>query len=66
MGVHRLGDLARIYVMVEEYELAVEQLDYLLSIPGILSTKLLQLDPKWKSLWDHPEFQKLIEKYSDN
>ena len=64
-GVHRLGELAQIYVMVGEYELALEKLDYLLSIPGILSAKLLQLDPIWKPLWDHPGFTQLIEKYSD-
>ena len=65
-GVYRLGDLARIYVMVEEYESALEQLDLLLSIPGILSTKLLQLDPIWKPLWNHSEFIQLMEKYSES
>ena len=65
-GVHRLGELARIYVMVGEYESALEQLDLLLSIPGILSAKLLQLDPIWKPLWNHPEFIQLMEKYSEN
>jgi len=65
-GVYRLGDLARIYVMVGEYELALESLDYLLSIPGVLSAKLLQLDPIWKPLWDLPEFKELINNYSDN
>jgi len=65
-GVHRLGELARIYVMIEEFDLALEKLDYLLSNPGILSAKLLQLDPVWKPLWDLPEFKQLIEKYSEN
>jgi tetratricopeptide (TPR) repeat protein len=64
-GVYRLGDLARIYVMVGEYGLALEQLDTLLSIPGILSAKLLQLDPIWKPLWDHPYFIRLMEKYAE-
>jgi len=66
IGVYRLADLARIYVMVGEYESALEKLDYLLTIPGFLSTKLLQLDPIWKPLWDLPEFIELIEKHSDN
>lgn len=65
-GVHRLGELARIYVMIGEYELALEKLDFLLSSPGILSAKLIQLDPIWKPLWDLPEFKQLIEKYSDD
>jgi len=65
-GVYMLRDLALIYTMVGEYELALNQLDYLLSHPSDLSVKLLQLDPCWKSLWELPEFKQLIEKYSDN
>jgi tetratricopeptide (TPR) repeat protein len=65
-GVYRAGDLAQIYVMVGEYEAALEQIDLLLSIPGHLSTKLLQLDPVWKPLWNHPEFKKLLETYSED
>ena len=65
-GVYRAGDLAQIYVMVGEYEAALKQIELLLSIPGHLSTKLLQLDPIWKPLWNHPEFKRLIEIYSEN
>ena len=49
--------------MVGEYEAALEQIELLLSIPGHLSTKLLQLDPVWKPLWNHPEFKRLMDKY---
>jgi hypothetical protein len=64
-GIYRLGDLTRIYVMVGEHGLALEQLDTLLSIPGVLSAKLLQLDPIWKPLWDHPDFIRLMKKYDE-
>jgi TolB-like protein/Tfp pilus assembly protein PilF len=63
-GTDRMEDLARIYVMTREYEKAVERIELLLSIPGMLSSNLLQLDPVWKPLWDHPDFIRLIEKYS--
>ena len=62
-GVHRVEDLARIYVMVGEYDAAIDQLEFLLSRPGLLSIWLLRLDPRWKLLWDHPRFQALVEKY---
>jgi hypothetical protein len=65
-GTVRMEGLARIYVMVGEYEKALEKLDFLLSIPGRLSTNLLKLDPVWKPLWDHPEFIRLLEKYDVN
>ena len=39
---------------------AIGQLEYMLSIPGFLSTHYLELDPLWKPLHDHPGFQQLI------
>ncbi len=63
-GYYRLMELAQIYVMVGEYQLAIDQLDFLLSVPGKLSPQLLQLETRWKPLWDLPEFQELIDKYS--
>jgi len=64
-GYLRLMELAQIYVMTEEYELALEQLEILLSHPGELSVNRLQNDFKWKPLWELDEFDKLIRKYSD-
>ena len=58
-GVYRVEDLARMYVMIGEYDAALEQIKILLSLPGPLSPKLLQLDPDWKPLWDLPEFKKI-------
>jgi TolB-like protein/Tfp pilus assembly protein PilF/tRNA A-37 threonylcarbamoyl transferase component Bud32 len=60
-GAYRIEDLARIYVMVGEIDLAIEKLEFLLSIPSELSIPLLQLDPAWKSILDHPRFKKLLE-----
>ncbi|MBW6501185.1 MAG: tetratricopeptide repeat protein [Bacteroidales bacterium] len=59
-GVFRAEDLAKIYVMVGEYDAALEQIKLLLAIPSRLSVKLLLLDPAWKPLWDLPEFKKII------
>ncbi len=60
VGAHRVEDLARIYVMVEEYDAAIEQLEYLLSIPGLISIPLIRVDPWWHPLWQHPRFLKLL------
>ena len=64
-GPARVANLARIYVMIGEHEKALERIELLLSIPGNLSTDLLQLDPVWKPIWDHPEFIRLTEKYAE-
>jgi serine/threonine protein kinase/tetratricopeptide (TPR) repeat protein len=60
-GPHRVEDLARIYVMVGEFDAAIDQLEFLLSVPGQMSISLLRLDPAWNSLRDHPRFKKLLE-----
>jgi len=60
-GPYRVDDLARIYVMVGEFDAAIDQLEFLLSIPSSLSIPLLRLDPAWNPLRDHPRFKKLLE-----
>ncbi len=62
-GFLRELDLARIFTMVGEYDLAIEKLEYLLSIPGDLSVPYLKIDPVWKPLLKIPHFQKLLEQY---
>jgi tetratricopeptide (TPR) repeat protein len=61
-GTFRVKDLARVYVMVGEYDKALDKIEYLLSIPGELSVPLLKIDPVWAPLRNHPRFQKLINK----
>lgn len=60
-GPYRVEDLARIYVMVGEFDAAIDRLEYLLDIPGMMSIPLLRLDPTWDPLRSHPRFKKLIE-----
>jgi TolB-like protein len=63
-GIFMVEDLALIYVMVGKYDEAIRQIKYLLSIPGLLSTKILELDPRWAPLRNLPEFKKMMESYS--
>ena len=65
-GVYLIEDLAETYVKLGKYSEAFEQINYLLSIPGFLSTKLLEIDPKWAPLKNQPGFTKIIEKYTVN
>jgi tetratricopeptide (TPR) repeat protein len=63
-GPYLVEDLALIYAMVGKYDDALKQIKYLLSIPGFLSTKILELDPRWAPLRNRPEFKKMMESYS--
>ena len=60
-GFIRELDLAKIYTMVGEYDLAKDKLEYLLSIPGELSVPYIKLDPVWRPLLKIPRFQNLLE-----
>jgi len=61
-GTFRVKDLAQVYVMVGEYNKALDKIEYLLSIPGDLSIPLLKIDPVWAPLRNHPRFQKLLKR----
>lgn len=60
-------NLAKIYTSVGDHDKAIENLEYLLSIPSaeflwqVVSVSSLRLDPHWDTLDDHPRFQRLLE-----
>ncbi len=62
-----LINLAKIYVLVEEFDKAIDQLEYLLSIPQaeflwqLISIPQLQMDPQWDALRENPRFIQLLE-----
>jgi len=60
VGANLLGGLAQIYVLVGEYDDAIDQLELLLSIPSNITVAKLKLDPIWDPLREHPRFIKLI------
>lgn len=63
-GTDMLEYLAITYVMTGEYDLAIEQLDHLLSIPSRrVSAAYLAIWPDYAPLRNHPKFQALLEKY---
>lgn len=61
MQLGRYEHLAFIYVLVGEENAAIDQVEYLLSIPSRITVPLLRIDPRWDPLRNHPRFQKLLE-----
>ena len=55
--------LAEIYALADEPELGIAKLEYLLSIPSLVSPEDLRFNPSWDPLRNHPRFQALLEKY---
>ena len=58
-GSRRAIDLARIYAMTGRTDEAIEQLEYVMSIPAELSAWELRLDPTWDALRGDPAFEAL-------
>ncbi len=62
-GVTPVIDLATIYTMVGEPELAMDLLEYLLTVPSWISTTWIDWDIRFAPLKTHPRFQELISKF---
>ena len=61
MGAYLQHQLARIYLLVEEPELALDQLEPLLRIPYYLSPGWLRIDPTFSPLRGNPRFERLVD-----
>jgi serine/threonine protein kinase/tetratricopeptide (TPR) repeat protein len=55
--------LSEIYAITGEYDSAIDQIDLLLSIPSGITLKLIELDPLFAPLREHPRFEELKSKY---
>ena len=59
-----LYDLISIYVIVGDLDAAIEQVEYVLSVPGWLTVKWLELDPFMAPFRDDPRIRRLIREYA--
>ena len=59
-GVQLISNLARIYALTGEKDLALEQLDVVSKLPCGLSYGALRLDLEWDSLRGDPRFEKIV------
>jgi serine/threonine-protein kinase len=59
-GTYLQHQLAWIYILVGEYDKALDQLEPLLRIPYYLSPGWLRVDPTFDPLRNNPRFQKLV------
>ncbi|MCH7666906.1 MAG: protein kinase [Acidobacteria bacterium] len=62
-GQSVLQEAALVHTMVGEHDLALDELETLLSIPSVVSIPWLRLDPRWAPLWELPRFRELEAGY---
>jgi Flp pilus assembly protein TadD len=59
-GVQLITNLARIYALTGEKDLALEQLDVVSKLPSGPTYGQLRLDPEWDRLRSDPRFGKIV------
>jgi TolB-like protein len=57
-------DLAHIYTILGEYDLALDQVEHLLTNPSWITAAFLEMDPRWEPLRNLPRYQQLIEDHT--
>ncbi len=62
-GCWMVESLALLYTVVGEHDAAIDQLEYLLTIPSIISVPRLKFQPVWEPLHQYPRFKRLLEKH---
>jgi hypothetical protein len=60
VSVILITNLARIYALTGEKDLALKQLDVVSKLPYGPSYGMLRLDPEWDSLRGDPRFEKIV------
>jgi serine/threonine protein kinase/tetratricopeptide (TPR) repeat protein len=60
-GVDIRNERAIIYVITGDYDRAVSELEYLMSVPSPMSPAILRLHPGFDPLRDNPRFKRIVE-----
>jgi len=58
-GPYHLADLALTYTLTGRIDAAADTVERLLAIPAPFSLELVELDPRWAPLRDHPRYRAL-------
>lgn len=55
--------MTRVYTLLGEYDLALDQIDRLLTIPSFLTPAWVEMDPSWARLRDHPRYLGILDRH---
>ena len=68
VGPGYVMDLVQIFIVLGEFDNAIDKLEFLMSIPAgyDVSIASLRASPDFDPLRDHPRFKRLLEKYSED
>ena len=58
-------DMILIYIMVREFDAAIDKIEFLLSRPAWLSIGWMKFDLRYRPLYGDPRFERIVRKYSE-
>ena len=59
------ANLAEVYAVVGELDLAIDEVEYLLSVPSYMTLEILRHDPAWKVVREHPRYAEVVSKFEN-
>jgi TolB-like protein/Tfp pilus assembly protein PilF/predicted Ser/Thr protein kinase len=65
MGAARRADLAAVYTTVGDLDRAVDEIEFLLSVPSYITPHIIHADPAWRDLRNHPRLLEVLAEYED-
>ena len=63
VGAIRLADLAATLAATGRLDEAIDEIEHLLSIPSLVTPEILELDPRWRDVRNHPRLLKVVAAY---
>jgi len=64
LGCKLVQSLALLYTVVGEHDAAIDRLEYLLTVPSLISVARLKSQPEWEPLHEHVRFKELLAKHT--
>ena len=65
VGARHRANLAEVYAVVGELDLAIDEVEYLLSVPSYMTLEILRHDPAWKVVREHPRYAEVVSKFEN-
>ncbi|MHC5211684.1 MAG: hypothetical protein ACYTG2_13275 [Planctomycetota bacterium] len=63
LGAMRRADLAATLVAVGRLDEAIHEIEYPLSVPPLITPEILEIEPRWRDVRDHPRLHEVVAAY---
>ena len=64
LSTYRILDMAEIYILVGEYDSALDRIEHILSVPSFFSVHFLESASQFDPIRELPRYKRIVRKYS--